>query len=141
MNRKDESSVPVISSTRHAALRAIAPPLIGPAVLGVGMSLRALDTDKARWNFALCTLKGQIKRRLRSRFPTAHPMDAQLQLRNTRNRSQSPREFLTPEIWQGLIEGWYECEELDEIAAALRPNDVVRVWCMDPPMAPGTGTA
>jgi FkbM family methyltransferase len=36
-----------------------------------------------------------------------------------------PREFLTPEIWQGLIEGWYECEELDEIAAVLRPNDVV----------------
>jgi len=31
MNRKDESSVPVISSARHAALRTIAPPLIGLA--------------------------------------------------------------------------------------------------------------
>jgi hypothetical protein len=62
--------------------------------LGVGMSLRALDTDKARWNFALCTLKGQIKRRLRSRFPTAHPMDAQCSFVIRGIALKVPRNFL-----------------------------------------------
>ena len=93
--------------------------------LDIQTTLRDLDSWRARWNLAYCALKGHMKRRLPSRFPASRPVDARFSFVVRGIALGVPREVLTPPIWRGLVEGWYESEELDQIAELLRSDDVV----------------
>jgi FkbM family methyltransferase len=56
----------------------------------------------------------------------SQPADGRpLQLRRSRDRPRSAARSPYAADLAGLVEGWYESEELDQIAEVLRPDDVV----------------